>query len=122
MRGLKNLCWIFLKGWIRNSHRRCSIKRDVLKKFTKFIGKHQCHSLFFNKVAALRPATLLKKRLWQRYFLLNFAKLLKTPVLQNTSGGCYCCIILTPLIVRVFVESRQVRHLNNAFTVCDVFR
>ena len=37
-----------------------SIKRGVIKNFTKFTGKHQCQSLFFNKVAGLRPATLLK--------------------------------------------------------------
>ena len=40
----------------------------------------------FNKVAGLRPATLLKKRLWHRYVPVNFAKFLRTPFLQNTSG------------------------------------
>ena len=35
-----------------------------------------------------RPAALLKKRLWHRCFLLNFAKFLRTPFLWNTSGGC----------------------------------
>ena len=34
-------------------------------------------SLFFNKVADLRPATLLKKRLWHRCFPMDFAKFLK---------------------------------------------
>ena len=32
------------------------------------------------------PATLLKKRLWHRCFPVNFAKFLRTPFLQNTSG------------------------------------
>ena len=36
-------------------------KKDVLKNFAKFTGKHLLQSLFFNKVAGLRPATLLKK-------------------------------------------------------------
>ena len=31
---------------------------DFLKNFTKFIGKRLCQSLFFNKVAVLRPANL----------------------------------------------------------------
>ena len=31
-------------------------------------------SLFFNKVAGLRPATLLKKKLWHSYFPVNFVK------------------------------------------------
>ena len=33
----------------------------------------------FNKVAGIRPTTLLKKRLWHRCFLVNFTKLLRTP-------------------------------------------
>ena len=39
---------------------------------------------------AVRPATLLKKNLWHRCSLVNFAKFLRTPFLQNTSGGCFC--------------------------------
>ena len=46
-------------------HRRCSVKKVVLRNFAKFTGKHLCQSLFFKKVAGLRPATLLKKRLSQ---------------------------------------------------------
>ena len=37
----------------RSSHRRCSINKGVLTNFAKFIGKHLCQSLFFNKVAGL---------------------------------------------------------------------
>ena len=37
------------------------------------------------KVKAM-PATLSKKRLWHRYFSINFAKFLRTRFLQNTSG------------------------------------
>ena len=33
--------------------------------------------------------TLLKKRLWRRCFHLNFGKFLRTPFLQNISGGCF---------------------------------
>ena len=46
----------------RSSHQRCSMKKVVVRNFTKFTGKHMRQSLFFNKVAGLRPATLLKKR------------------------------------------------------------
>ena len=45
----------------RSSRRRCSIKKGVHKNFTKFTGKHLRQSLFFNKVAGLRPATLWKR-------------------------------------------------------------
>ena len=47
--------------------RRCSVKK-CFRNFAKFTGKHMCKSLFFNKVAGLRPATLLKKRLWHMCF------------------------------------------------------
>ena len=38
----------------RTSHRRCSIKKGVLKIFTKFTGGHLCQGLFFNKATGLR--------------------------------------------------------------------
>ena len=61
-------------------------KKGVLRNFAKFIGKHLCQNLFFDKVAGLRPETLLKKRLCHRCFPMNFAEFLRTPFLQNTSG------------------------------------
>ena len=70
----------------RSSHQGWSIKKGVLRNFTKFTGKHLCQSLFFNKVAGLRPVTLFKKTLWHRCFPVNFVKFLGTPILQNTSG------------------------------------
>ena len=36
-------------------------KKGVFGNFAKFTGKHLCQRLFFNKVAGLRPATLLKR-------------------------------------------------------------
>ena len=56
---------------------------DVLQNFTKFTGKHLCQSLFFSKVAGLRPATLLKKRLWHRCFPVNFVELFRTTFLKE---------------------------------------
>ena len=77
---------ITLWSRVRSSQQRCSMKKGVLRNFTKFTGKHLCLSLSFNKVAGLKPATLLKKRLWHRCFPVNFAKFSITPFLQNTSG------------------------------------
>ena len=59
--------------------------KGVLRNFTKFAGKYMCQSLFFSKVADLRPATLLKKRLRHRCFPVSFVKFLRTPFVQNTS-------------------------------------
>ena len=81
----------------RSSHRRCSVRKGVLRNFAKFTGKHLCQRLFFNKVAGLRPATLLKKSLWHRCFPVNFAKFLRTPFLQNTSGRLLLEGLLTNL-------------------------
>ena len=60
-------------------------KKIVLKNFTRFTGKHLRWSLFFNKVAGLRPATLLKKRLWYRCFPVDFGKFLRTSCFKNTA-------------------------------------
>ena len=46
----------------------------------RFTGIHMCQSVFYNKVAALMPATLLKKGLWHMCFPVNFAKFLRTPI------------------------------------------
>ena len=55
------------------------LQKGVLRNFTKLTGKHLCQSFFFNKVPALRPATLLKRRIWHRCFPVNFVKFLRTP-------------------------------------------
>ena len=44
----------------RSSHRRSSVRKGVFRNFAKFTRKDLCQSLFFNKVAGLRPAALLK--------------------------------------------------------------
>ena len=64
----------------------CSIKNGVPRNFRKFKGKRLCQKFFFNKVAGQRTPTLLKKSLWHRCFPVSFAKFLRTPLLQNTSG------------------------------------
>ena len=48
--------------------------KKYVKSFAKLAGKHMCPSLFFNKVACLRHGILLKKRLLQGRFPVNFAK------------------------------------------------
>ena len=58
-------------------------KKGVLKNFTKFTGKNLCQNLFFNKVAGLRPATLLKKRHWHSCFPVNFVKFLRPSLITE---------------------------------------
>ena len=50
-------------------------KKAVLKKISKFTKKH-----LYQKNTCLRPATLLEKRLWHRYFPVEFMKSLRAPI------------------------------------------
>ena len=61
-------------------------KKRFLRNVAKFTGKLLCQSLFFNKVAGWGLQLYFKKQLWHKYFPLNLAKFLRTPVLQNISG------------------------------------
>ena len=63
----------------RSRHRRCSVRKGVLRNFAKFTGKHLWQSLFFNKVAGW--GLQLKKSLWHRCFPVNFARFLRKPFL-----------------------------------------
>ena len=81
----------------RSSSQAVFCKKVVLRNFVKFTGKHMCQSLFFNKVAGLRPATLLKKRLWRRCFPMNYAKFLGAPFFTEHPGGCLWSSKLTEL-------------------------
>ena len=103
-------------------------KKGVLRKFAKFTRKHLCQGLFFNKVAGLRPATLLKKRLWHRCFPVNFANFLRTPFLQNTSGGCFCQSTMTVATSSIYHQAavdRMLKQLSGGVmqsqkTICGV--
>ena len=74
---------VLIKIALRSSRPEVFCKKGVLKNFAKFTRKHLPQTLFFNKVAGLRPATLLKKRLWHRCFPVNFAKFLSGPFLTE---------------------------------------
>ena len=52
----KKFCDLIL---CRSSRPEEFCKKSVLRNFVKFIGKHLCQSLFFNKVAGLRTGRLL---------------------------------------------------------------
>ena len=70
------------------------MKKGVLRNFAKFTGKHLCPGLFFNKAAGLRPQVrplvsgpqLYLKRDSSTGAFCDFAKFLRTPFLQNSSG------------------------------------
>ena len=87
----------------RSTRRRCTVKKGVLINFTKFTVNHLCQNLFFNKVADLRAATLLKKKVRDRCFPVNFLTYLRIPFLQNTSGR----LLLNILAIMIIILSKQ---------------
>ena len=81
-RAMREIC---SKRKVKNTARGAVCKKVFLE-VSKIHRKRPVPESLFNKVASLRPATLLKKRLWHRCFPVNFVKFLTTPFLQNTSG------------------------------------
>ena len=95
---------------------RCSVRRVFLKNLKKNTRKHLCQSLYFNKVASLRSATPLKKRLWHRCFPVDFAEFLRTPFLQNTSSSCFKSYLLPCPMGSIFhLHYYQNKRLGNRF-------
>ena len=66
----------------RSSRPEVFSRKEVLKNFSKFPGKHLCQSLVFNKIAGLRSGTLFKKET-----LSILRKLFRTPFLPITDAA-----------------------------------
>ena len=65
-------------GWkpeiVKSGHKRCSLKKCVLKNFANFTAKDQCWSFFLIKLEFYQPGvlrTLLKKDSDTGHFLRN---------------------------------------------------
>ena len=91
----------------RSSHPEVFCKKGVHKNFAKFTGKYLRQSPYFNKIAGLRPATSLKKRLWHRCFPVNFAKCFRTTFYR------------TPLVVASIYKYIWDLILNNGHVIWD---
>ena len=101
----------------RSSHRRFSVKKVFLEIWQNSQENICARVSFFNKVAGLRPTTLLKKRLWHRRFPVNYAKFLKIPffiehlwwLLLTKRRFMYC--ILAQLVYLVVRKSLVANYL-----------
>ena len=80
----KRKYWQFFKLFIEKT--RAATGGVLLKKVFLKISKNSQENTY---AWGLRPATLIKKRIWHRCIPVNFAKFLSTPFLQNTPGGCF---------------------------------
>ena len=67
------IVWPFLTSMegLRSSHRRCSVKK-MFWEISQNLKENTCASLFFNKAAGLRPATLWKKIFWHWVILFSY--------------------------------------------------
>ena len=63
----------------RRSHQRCSVRKGVLRNFSKCTGKHRVRVSSLIKLQALGR--------WYRRVTANFAKFFKNIFFQNTSGS-----------------------------------
>ena len=74
--------------WYKFIHGTVEIAWNVISNsYVKKIWHINKYFLWY--VPYLKPATLLKKRLWRRCFPVTFVKILRTPLLQNTSSWCF---------------------------------
>ena len=70
----------------KNSHRRCSMKKAVLKNLAIFTGKYLCWNPFL-----VKACNFIKKRLQSRYFPIYIAKFLKVGIhLYNSAYNSSC--------------------------------
>ena len=93
-------------------------KIGVLRNFAKFTGKDLRQSIFLNKVADLRPATLLKKKSWHRGLQKHFVNIANvslekflyvlylnvTYTLTLLKGGLkllYSCLVVWPILMYI---------------------
>ena len=81
------------QSMFRSGRQELFCKTGVLKTFSKFTGKRLCQSLFFIKVTGLRPAALLKKRLWHSFLSVDLQGLIQVnfdigaPILGTSNLG-----------------------------------
>ena len=77
-------------------------RKSALRNFANLTVKHLDQSFFLKK-------TLLKKRLWHRYFTVNFAKFLRSRCLQSISGR----LLLEPETQHNRLSSHEWRDCQN---------
>ena len=73
----------------KETTRKCSVRKDVLRNFANLTRKHLCQNLFFNKVAGMSLTNLLKKKLWHRCFPVNFSE---HCFYRTSLGDCFCTL------------------------------
>ena len=86
------------------------MNKGALINRTKFTGKHLCQGLFFNKLAGLGAATLLKKKL-TLLFSCEFCKISKNTLfiehLCMTTSEFICGVFFIFYIIKNFCHEKS---------------
>ena len=95
-------------------------KKRCSQKFHKNLQENPCaRASFLIKLQAwgLRPATLLKKRLWHKYFPVNFVKFLTIPFLHQTNiEKCtLLCVLIFIISLKTFEINGKVCNTKNSY-------
>ena len=102
-------------------------KKDVLRNFTKFTGNRLCQSLFFNKVAGLRPVSFVKflrtpfyiEHLWWLLLYFAFSWIELSYVKQMLSYfRCKTAFIHYLVYYSIRVYSKSIFHCSYKFPSC----
>ena len=124
---------------LRNSYRRCSIKKALLKNLAILIRKHLCSSLFLVNLQAYKPTTLLQRDSNKGIFLWilpNFKNIYVKGYLWTTASELYWFKVkdikiekketYSEMIMRdvkhsYSYSSQQIRTQSQEFTNLDLF-
>ena len=86
-----------------------SSKGFYIEGISQNLQEDTCDGDFFDKVRRCRSETSLKTRLQYRSFLVNFAKFLRKPFLQNTTGWLFLMIAVL-IVVKVKLGHETVNY------------
>ena len=104
----------------RSSHRKCSVKKGVLKNFAKFTGKHLCQSLFLIKLYA---CNFIKKESLAQIFSYEFCEMSKNTIftehLQTTVFVLHSQMLWVKAISRLSCSKKKRNLQENRLQVCN---
>ena len=115
-RNFANVNKISWENFCRSSRPKVFCKKSVLRNFAEFAGKHLCQSLFLNKVAGLRSATLFKKKLAQ-VFSCGFCKISKNTFSYRTPPVAASDFDTLQLVVSPHTET-VIKEVNITIEFC----
>ena len=100
--------WVLVGG--------CILSCDQFTKISQHLQENTCARVSFLiklQASGLKPATLLKKRLRRKRFLVNFAKFLRKNLFYRTPlGDCFCSSWPIAKILTILILQFGQKYLN----------